>query len=418
MRYYRLVDLETRKALYNRCRPDEALSPGDERWVDLDALGLRGAGLADMLASAFELSAQPECRFVTCVPGTGMTTELLRLASRLRSPDGANLLPVHVDARDVIDLSQPITAVDMLVSIVERADRTVRDVCGESVRNEPGYYFCWLMDETSSLAPAAYLELLAKNPEARKDLHRRLELRQSSFVEKTFDELFLIDERARRAGYRGIVVFFDSMERHWGLSTNMKSVHESAERVYVQNAAMLELPIHVVYTAPPTLLARNPRMVMDVLPALTMHHPDGRVIDSAVSAARAIAERRIHAPVLRTLFGEENLAGLDRMNVRTGGRLFEMVRALRLMVARFGTPHALEHVLADINEDAQRFVSSQGQRILNEIAQTGRLATDESAELLTTERLIAAGMILPYAQADGSLWFGVAPHADGIDVKT
>jgi len=84
------MDSSTRKYLYDRCKPEEALGPADDRNVDIDALGeegarARGVNWVERLASEIRLAEEPMCELFSGLRGSGKSTELRRLAHTLRT---------------------------------------------------------------------------------------------------------------------------------------------------------------------------------------------------------------------------------------------------------------------------------------------------------------------------------------------
>ena len=118
------------KQLFNACNPEDEVGPNDPRNVDLDARGGRGEssalrGFAARLTNEFELADGPMLRLVSGLPGSGKSTELLRLADRLSREDGAHLLAVVVDAETLLDLRVAIDAPDLLVLLLHHTERQV-----------------------------------------------------------------------------------------------------------------------------------------------------------------------------------------------------------------------------------------------------------------------------------------------------
>jgi hypothetical protein len=130
-----MVDFKTRQYYYNQCKPIEPLDPTDTRNVNFDAEGtegarLRGASWVERLASQVELSNEPTCLLFTGLPGSGKSTELRRLSKRLADPHRAHLLPVIIEAEEVVDLASAVDIPDLIAAIIYAADKTVLDAEG------------------------------------------------------------------------------------------------------------------------------------------------------------------------------------------------------------------------------------------------------------------------------------------------
>jgi hypothetical protein len=127
------MKLSERQRLHGRCNPFEALPVDDhERYVDIDDLGSSDEALRprrydwiDHVAMKFEPSQSPRQVLLTGLPGSGKTTELRRVAARLSRADGARLLPIYIDAEQVIDIDQKIDVPEIVLAIVAETERGV-----------------------------------------------------------------------------------------------------------------------------------------------------------------------------------------------------------------------------------------------------------------------------------------------------
>src|SRR5687767_15921346 len=132
------MDLKTLRKLYNACNPEEALDPDDPRNVDIDAGSndghVRGDNWVRRLAREIELSGDtPVCKYFTGLPGSGKSTELRRLAARLRSKqqDRANLLPVIIDAEETLDITAEIDIPDIMIALIYGTERQILQAEGK-----------------------------------------------------------------------------------------------------------------------------------------------------------------------------------------------------------------------------------------------------------------------------------------------
>lgn len=173
------MDRATRRKLYNLCDPDEALDPSDPRCVDVDGLpgDVRGVRWAEAIAQRIELSDRAVCELITGLPGTGITTELLRLATRLRDEQNANLLVVHIDALEVLDFSSPIETPDVLLAVLQRTEEAVAEASGTPAKERLQGLRRWLAaaESEGGRAPAERpAESLRASPNARARFRARV----------------------------------------------------------------------------------------------------------------------------------------------------------------------------------------------------------------------------------------------------
>ncbi|PRQ08248.1 hypothetical protein [Enhygromyxa salina] len=119
-------------ALISLCDPHEVLEPGADRYVDIDRIerdeAPRRHAWARRIANEFAGADQTKILFFTGVPGAGKSTELRRIAEKLRDPAGAALFPVLIDAGSRIDRNSPLSIVDLLFVILYETERAVLEL--------------------------------------------------------------------------------------------------------------------------------------------------------------------------------------------------------------------------------------------------------------------------------------------------
>lgn len=407
------MDRATRKRFYNLCDPAEPLAPGDERYADVDALGVRGASWIEEVARRIELESRPVCELVTSPAGAGITTEMRRLAARLES--GAGLLTVHIDADRVVDLWAPIDVADLLLAVLERTEQAVAARAGKPPPPEPmrrlrNWFLSPALEAASKTRSAGMMELLRDAPQAREKMRARVDADRSRFLSEIRDELTLLDDEARRLGRAGIAVLFDGLEKLSGTTSELAKVLDSVERVFGRDASAMSLPVHVFYTLPFALLLRlDGRAPLRVLPMIALTDREGRRREVGFQAVQAIVERRAPGPILDELFGpKQRAARVDQLIASSGGSPQQMVRLL-------------QSILAASSLDGPRFV-----RLLAMDAEWLRLGIPESeaawlarvhrsktldaasvAESRAAEWMLARGAVLPYRSHEA--WFDVHP---------
>ena len=316
------MDFNTMQRLYKSCNPEEPLEPGDNKNIDLDVEyngHVRGKNWVSWLAKPIEFlqdSQDPPSILFTGLPGNGKTTELKRLKKRLENKNTTNLLTVYIAGEDYLDLSTPIEATDIIAAIVYCIEVALLQAEGKDSKQalQEGYLtrlYNWL--NTTEITPkqttvggtagavTANLVLEMKaNESFRQQVRKAVSTSWIAFKQMAEDEILLFKDRAKKIGFNGICVIFDSLERLRGLSTNWSEVMDSAERVFGSQAYHLQLPVPVVYTVPLSLLAR---MKIDrVMPVFRVVTKQGDPAPEGIAAMRELILRRIPTAGTRTDF--------------------------------------------------------------------------------------------------------------------
>ncbi len=424
------MELVRLQKIYNDCNPDESLRPDDPRNIDLDAhytgaSALRGGPWVAQMARQVELSgSRPVCRLFTGLRGSGKSTELKRLAERLRASNpGPKLLPVLVDAEEMLDLSASIDVPDILASLVLGVEREVLKAEGRNPEDalKDGYLRRlgdWLQRTDVTLSSAEFgdgdLVKLVLEMKTRESVRQRIRAIVAShlttFLRGVRDELALLDQRAKARGFNGIVVIYDSLEKLQGISSNWSSVLQSAERVFANDATYLQLPVHVLYTVPPAVALRL-RVDVHYLPMIKLHAQDGTRFDPGYEAAREIIRRRVPDEVLNELLGAtQREARIERLIAWSGGYPREIVRLLQSMLEAESLTSEQDflRVLNRAGDAYRRVVLASGaidwlERVVHE--QALRLENDSDRE--AADRMLAANVVLRYL--NDSEWFELHP---------
>ncbi|HEX2689493.1 MAG TPA: hypothetical protein VHN14_22885 [Kofleriaceae bacterium] len=424
---------ERMQALYNRCNPDEPLNPDDERYVDIDEHGVRGAQWSRKLARQIELSNVPVCQLFTGLRGTGKSTEIRRLAARLANPGKRNLLPVLIDADDVLDLTTDIDVSDVLALILLHSEREVRKAEGE--RSEAALsegplqrLWSWLTRtdveisrlgiEGEVLGVKGKVELdLKTNPTVRQRVREVVAKHLSTFVRFVRDELLELDVRAKNTGRSGLVVMFDSLEKLRGTSLTWKQVLESAERVFANGAPYLQLPVHVLYTIPPALTRRMADPV-SFLPMVKVRAANGALNEDGFRAISELVAKRISPADLEAMFGAEAVeARLRQIALWSGGYPREILRTLQGLLELDDFPigeKTLERQLQRAGNTYRSIVYDSGAMAwLGTVARTKKLITANDAEREAADLFLTNNVILRYLNDDE--WFDVHPSVAGME---
>lgn len=348
------MEFSLRRTYYNRCNPDEPLDPGDERNVDIDeeTTEARGIRWVDALAEKIELSDAPATVFFSGLRGTGKSTELRRLAQRLERTDRAHLLPVHINAEDVLDLSATVDVPDILIAIVQGVDTAVlkkeKSSSKPLTESRPQRLWHWLtqtnvaVDSAGVDSSGAQVVLGFKTTPSRRQVMREyVAARMTTFIQMVHQELEELRDRAKKLGYSGIVVLLDSLEKLRGVSTTWRDVLESAESIFKDGAPYLDLPVHVLYTVPPAVLLRV-NIPVEFLPMIKLFDRKGKKAEAGFSAAREILRKRIPDNHMNEIFGAQNREHRAAQIIQwSGGYPREMIRLLQICVQKPDLDEAL-----------------------------------------------------------------------------
>lgn len=420
------------RALFNRCDPAEALEPDDVRNVDLDALSapghlVRGVNWVSRLARRVELANGPVTLLFTGLRGSGKSTELKRLAARLRAREGAAMLTVTINAESVLDLHNPIDVPDLVAAVLVETERAVLAAEGANPDRalQDGWitrFGAWLsrtdvelrsMGLTvgdKSLGAANLVMEMKTRPALRARVRQTVTAHLSTFLRDAQREFGTLRERAEAAGWRGLVVIVDSLEKLRGTSSNWAQVVESAERVFVGGAPYLSLPIHVVWTVPPAMLSRRVDHV-EFMPMIKLRERGGAPFAPGEAAARAIIERRIPRAHLSELLGPTSMESrLQRLIGWSGGYPREIVRLLQAaLIAGDGSisEHDFNRIFNELADEYRKVVPTGLFPWLARVAREHYLTLDDHAQQQAADLMLSNNVILRYLNDRD--WFDLHP---------
>jgi hypothetical protein len=446
------------KQYYNDCNPNQPLEPHDKRNVNVDKQveeeeAVRGGGWAAKLASEIELANSPVCLLCSGLRGSGKSTELLRLTARLSndSPERANLLPVLIDAEEVLDLTAAIDVPDLLMAMLYETERAVlreeqrpeeeamregafakifglvKGTSVESVKVEVGGAL-----EGSASAPGlgakgtASSKVVAElkvNPSLRKQVRDAVGKGLSTFLGHVEQEFRKLEHRVRAKGKSGLVVIVDSLEKLQGTSETFEEVLSSAEKLFANGAPYLRLPVHVVYTVPPPMLVRMSTDRVRFLPMIKLRIREreptegavvarGRPFPEGIAMAREIVRRRVPDGALAHFLGPDFEGRLRKIIEWSGGYPRELLRLMQRMMTAEHFPlsdRLFQRTLRQAADENSRIVFSNGQHAIDMLAKvylTQKL-TVEPGEHVLADRLLTGNLILRYSNDEE--WDDVHP---------
>lgn len=399
----------------------------------------------DELATSIELSNDPVCEFFTGLPGSGKSTELLRLAKRLR--EQAKLLPVVINAEQKLDLASPVEVADLLVTTLLRVDEDVLGAEGKSAKDalkesRLDRFWHWLKNTNVELRPlevsaSGKVGLNDKNeisasakaaidlktdPSIRNQIRDRVTKDPITFMKAVREDLASLENRVKKKKkFAGIVVLFDSLEKLNGLSgDNWGEVLGSAERVFGPQASFLRLPMHVIYTIPPVLVLRM-KLNVHYMPMIKLHDKETRKpFEAGYEAAMDIIRRRVPDEILNEVFGATNKDGrLRRMVEWSGGYPREIVRLLQKYVARSNLDEAtFKRILSMTGDEYEQTIPENAYPWLARVAVEKKLVIPDDSHREIADRMLMNNVVLRY-QNDHQ-WFDLHPairRLSGIEAE-
>jgi hypothetical protein len=340
------------------------------------------------------------------------------------------LLPVEIRGEEAVDLSQPIDIPDLVAIIIQRAEEVVLLAEGRSPDEaiQDGYLkriWTWLTHTDLSLknasvglATGASLTLEMKTrPDFRKQVRERAANRFTLFLREAREELDRLSARATRtaAGFSGIVVIFDSLEKLRGTSDNWQAVLASAEQVFGAGAPYLELPVHAVYTIP-VALQRRVNEEIEFMPLVKLRAREGKPFEPGVSAMRDLIRRRIPDEGLSQLLGSEYEKRVDDLISASGGYPREIVAALRWLLELDKLPATDDDLRKLGGETRARFravLTEKDLKWLARVDRAKRLVVDADDDRVTVERALLNHLVLYYLNNED--WFDIHPALRSLD---
>lgn len=424
-----------RKLYFNLCNPDQPLLPNSAQNVDIDHLDssqpVRGLNWAERLARIIEFSSlsdpaaeRPACVLFTGLPGSGKSTELLRLKDRLQKREGANLLTVLIQAERTLDLNDTIDVSDIYVSILYEVERQVLIAEGQdpsdAMRDGILTRLAGLLDSDVTIEAKLSLAVLGaglalemkENPDVRREVRRRVERSTARFLRQCHTELTNLRDRARKEGYAGIVVIYDSLEKLRGITTNFAEVLRSAELLFAGGSPHLQLPVHTLYTVPPALVLRI-KAPVEFMPMIKLWDREGRPFAPGLAAARQLVEQRIpDREVLRWIFGAAEDTTLERRLHQliewSAGYPRELVRLLRNAILDAPLDDAkLARLLGQAGDDYRRLLLGTDMDWLARVAVEHTPDPADEAQRQAADRMFANNVVLRYQNTEE--WYEVHP---------
>lgn len=421
------MDFATRQFCYNRLNPEEVLKPDNPLNFDLDKESdgeARGGMWVDALFRKIALCGsgalgQRERLFFTGLPGSGKTTELLRLKDRLERE--GNCLVAFVDAYEHLNLHDELNVFDVISLATYAVERAVLEAEGRSPddagRQDSFLARFWRLLNTegelskveASVSGFKFFVSLKDDKTLRERVHLTISSSFSRFKKEASDTLKLLDDRAKTAGKSGgVVVIVDSLEKIHGYDNHDKVI-ESAVRIFGLGAPDLRLPVHAIFTVPAELYTRT-HVEAKFFPMIKIRTRNDQPYPEGLQAAKQLVFKRIEQAHLASLFGPQWEEKLVKLINHSGGYLRDILRMLREAVAAANdvlSERAFARILNDCADRYRSLVTRADFDWLAKVACHKTLLLDDPEYRTIAGRMLYNDVVLKY-QNDES-WFDLHP---------
>jgi len=421
-----------------QCDPEQALvQENDPRYEPLDqgepVRGSGGRSCIEELAQTIFLREPTgaTCQLFTGFSGSGKTTELRRLKTRLEADRVTPTHVIYINFEELLDLYTPISITDILRILAFALDReatsekAIKDGKDPS-KIESGYlrrffdFVARLDPQIKSIGFDAYgakLMLEIKdNPNFRERVEGALKLRFQAFAEEATNMMSEAIVRLRAATHaQRVVVIADGLEKLTYIHEKDRgNVEAAAETLFVTHAAWLRLPVHVIYTFPfwlrfsaPTLGALyhcEPR----ILPMVKIADKSGLPHEDGIAKLTRLVGRRVP---LERVFGLALDQTLHPILAASGGYPRDVLRLIRDLLSSTAslpaTTAGCTRVIDQLGQVYARVIRTPDLDLLVEVALTHRLPKGDGARLAAFSRLFGRQLVLTYL--NGEEWYDLHP---------
>jgi predicted ATPase len=388
---------------------DEPLPPDDPRYVSLHGEPDEGDDPVELMMRTIELSSGESAQLFTGFRGTGKTTALRRLQSKLVQ---AGYKVVFVDIEDHLDTSRAVNVGEFFLALGSCFGEamTAPELLGDPAIGED-----YWRRISESFSKVGWLRELSVE-----ELKAMLKSRRSSVLHVVSDDTVMAPARMmlgewvsklkiRHGDGTQVVLIVDSIDHLHGANEIASSVQQSVVQLFALYADELRLPsMHVVYTVPFHLKLRSRAEILHnlgpvrTLPAVKVRDPQGATHLQGVNALKTLISRSIDSSRLL-----RNDAQAEKIILSSGGNVRDLQRLLQEVIRRASTlpasarvvDDAIEHMrtglLSVLNEDLESLVR---------IARTHDLDIEKENEVSRWEY---AHLVLHYR--NGREWYDVHP---------
>lgn len=352
-------------------------------------------------------------------PGSGKSTELMRLKSILAAP---MVKVYYCDLEDWLNLNEPVTLGSFLVALLASWVDQAGTVAGQQSLAERFVGFL----RNTQLVPEglefgieagglkAGLSLaLRTDPQFRQQIEAAIRGRRTNILQQAQAFVAALVNDLCPQGEKCVLIA-DSLEKIRGYGEQQGEVYTSLQGLFLSDGAALKLPgVHVVYSVSPFLIEQNNQLpallgtgAVSTMPSVHVFKQRSADEDEEGVAAMVELVRKRFARCL-DVFQEPQLR---RLALGSGGDLRDFLRSIRIVITdeieSFPvTDEMLDYALAQVCPPKQ---------IPNEHIQwLARLDASHESELsgdigaAVLQQYLASKHVLVYL--NGEAWFSVHP---------
>jgi len=407
--------------VWRACDPDEALQPGDNRFVDLNAVRSDEASMTRLVGKAI-LNCRDDkflYKLVTGHRGSGKTTELLRLQKSLEA-DG--LFVAYADVEKQLDLGD-VTYLDVLLVIahtlaesLEAEGAVINDKLLRDIHQWFDEKIMTSIQETSGAASAgagvkAGINLLGiwklfgkataeikSASSQREEIRHKLDRNLTVFLELL--KRFVLDARMKlnAMGKANIVLIIDGLEKIT-YKPNKEGVSNQFE-MFIHHADQLKIPgCHVVYTVPISLIFKT--QLGDAWPSEYYTFP--MVKQNTPEGHAALLELIRKRVAVGTVFASSDT--VDDFIDLSGGAVRDLLRLVQMASLypdrTIGVEDGRKAIKAFLRQE-DRLIQEKDKERLLQVIRERRVPNAEGFEELLYNRLI-------HEYQNGDRWADVHP---------
>jgi hypothetical protein len=428
------ISVKILRGLIASLDPQPPLRENDERYVELDD-GARVRGEERSCLDALKrtiLLSEPTgrtCQLFSGSPGSGKTTELLRLKRALTEDSEDPSYVIYIDAEKYLDRHTPITVTDMLRVLAYCFDREAATATGKDPDRELGYLsrlWKWLESdiELNKIGFDAYgaklMFEIKENTSFRDKVESALKLRFQRFAEEAHGVIRDAVLTIRKAmGRARVVVILDGLEKSQALTAEKDvALKTSFEQLFSDHYAWLNIPCHAVYTYPLWLRHRvnlgGAYSRITTLPMVKIADEAGARHEPGVQKLCELIRRRVErgAAGVRAeeVFGADLGRALEPAICAAGGYPRDLLRIVRDAIWEADefpvTSRAFERAIAGVRRQYEDILLLANIELLVKIGREHRLQPGYE-HLKDAAWLFGRGLLLTYH--NGREWYGLHP---------